>query len=141
MRSLAAFASGLLFGLGLLVSGMADPAKVLSFLDVGGRWDPSLALVMVAAVAVAFPAFRFARGRPRALLDVPMALPPAGRIDGRLLAGSAIFGIGWGLAGFCPGPAIVAFVVDHRAAAPFLVGMVTGMAAFEALERRRARAG
>jgi len=121
------------------VSGMTDPAKVLTFLDLAGHWDPSLALVMAAAVAVAFPAFRIVRGRPLSLLGAPVALPPTRPVDARLLAGSALFGAGWGLAGFCPGPAVVALVLDPPGVWPFLLGMLLGMAVFEAVDRSTAR--
>jgi uncharacterized membrane protein YedE/YeeE len=139
MMSLVSFACGLLFGLGLLVSGMADPAKVLSFLDMAGRWDPSLVLVMAAAVAVALPAFRAARRLARPWVATTMRLPAAARVDARLLGGSVLFGAGWGLAGFCPGPALVALALEPWRAAPFALGMLGGMGTFEAVERWRAR--
>lgn len=104
-KSLLALLSGVIFGLGLIVAGMANPAKVLAFLDVTGQWDPSLALVMVGAIAVAAPAFLWARRRERSLLGEPLQIPATGRADRRLLAGSALFGVGWGIAGICPGPA------------------------------------
>lgn len=102
-KSLLALLSGVIFGLGLIVAGMANPAKVLAFLDVTGQWDPSLALVMVGAIAVAAPAFLWARRRERSLLGEPLQIPAAGRVERRLLAGSALFGVGWGIAGICPG--------------------------------------
>ncbi len=103
-KSLLALLSGVIFGLGLIVAGMANPAKVLAFLDVTGQWDPSLALVMVGAIAVAAPAFLWARRRERSLLGEPLQIPAAGRVDRRLLAGSALFGVGWGIAGICLAP-------------------------------------
>jgi len=142
MKTLAAFVAGLLFGLGLIVSGMTDPAKVQTFLDLAGHWDPSLALVMAAAVAIAFPAFRTVRRHARSLLGAPVALPPTSPVDARLLAGSALFGAGWGLAGFCPGPAVVALFIDPRGVGAFMLGMLLGMIGFEAFERwsrRRAK--
>lgn len=107
LKSLLALLSGVIFGLGLIIAGMANPAKVLAFLDITGQWDPSLALVMVGAIAVAAPAFMWARRRERSLLGEPLQIPAARRVDRRLLVGSALFGIGWGIAGICPGPAWV----------------------------------
>lgn len=105
LKSLLALLSGVIFGLGLIIAGMANPAKVLAFLDITGQWDPSLALVMVGAIAVAAPAFMWARRRERSLLGEPLQIPAARRVDRRLLVGSALFGIGWGIAGICPRPA------------------------------------
>lgn len=134
---LTALLAGLVFGLGLLVSGMADPAKVLGFLDLAGAWDPSLAFVMGGAIAVALPAFTLARKRRNALLTgEPMQLPTATRIDKRLLGGALLFGIGWGLAGFCPGPALVALGMGLDQALVFVLAMLGGMVVFEVLERR-----
>uniref|UniRef100_UPI000D378977 DUF6691 family protein n=1 Tax=unclassified Variovorax TaxID=663243 RepID=UPI000D378977 len=138
MKVFAAFLSGLLFGLGLIVSGMADPAKVLGFLDLFGRWDPSLALVMAGAIALGVPAFLVAARRTRSLLGAPMQLPTARRIDRRLLAGSLVFGAGWGLAGFCPGPGLVALGMGEAKAAAFVAAMLAGMAVFEGAERLQA---
>src|SRR5438445_9519194 len=105
MYALTSFLAGLLFGIGLLVSGMVSPAKVLGFLDLAGKWDPSLALVMAGAIAVGAPAFLLASKRTLTVLGTPMVLPDARHIDRRLVLGSLAFGVGWGLAGFCPGPA------------------------------------
>lgn len=107
MRALTAFAFGLLFGLGLLLSGMTDPDRVKAFLDIAGTWNPALALVMGGAIAVALPAFARARRGGRSLLGESINLPTNRRIDARLLGGAAIFGLGWGLAGICPGPGLV----------------------------------
>ena len=137
MIIVASLLSGLVFGLGLIVSGMANPAKVLGFLDLGGAWDPSLALVMAGAVAIGLIAFRIARGRSASLLGAPMLLPTSQTIDRRLMAGSVLFGIGWGLAGFCPGPALVALGFGATKAVVFVVAMLAGMLVFELLERRR----
>lgn len=137
MRKLSAFACGLLFGVGLLVSGMANPAKVLGFLDLAGYWDPSLAFVMAGAIAVAAPAFWLARSRQSSLAGAPMQLPANRRIDARLVGGALLFGAGWGLAGFCPGPAIVAAGAGEPRAWLFVAAMLTGMAIYAALERRR----
>ena len=130
--------AGLVFGLGLLVSGMANPAKVLGFLDLAGRWDPSLAFVMGGAVAVGVVAFHFASKRTVSLIGLEMKLPTARHIDRRLVVGSTVFGIGWGVAGFCPGPALVALGMGEAKAVAFVVAMLLGMGLFELLERRRA---
>lgn len=128
--------AGLVFGLGLILSGMASPAKVLGFLDLAGAWDPSLALVMAGAIAVGLPAFAVARRRDATLLGLPLRLPTASAIDRRLLGGSLLFGAGWGLAGFCPGPALVALGMGELKAVVFVAAMLAGMGLFELLERR-----
>ena len=137
MRILTSFAAGLLFGLGLLLSGMANPAKVIGFLDVAGAWDPSLALVMVGAIATALVPFTWAKRRERSLLDAPMRLPSKRELDGRLIGGSLVFGIGWGVAGICPGPAIAVLLSGHWQVVLFVLAMLGGMLLFSALERRR----
>ncbi len=137
MRKLTSFAAGLLFGLGLLLSGMANPAKVIGFLDVAGAWDPSLALVMVGAIATALVPFTWAKRRERSLLDAPMRLPSKRDLDGRLIGGSLVFGIGWGVAGICPGPAIAVLLSGHWQVVLFVLAMLGGMLLFSALERRR----
>ncbi|AOK07424.1 hypothetical protein LGM90_11245 [Burkholderia sp. AU28942] len=137
MQSGFAFLAGLLFGVGLIVSGMANPRKVLGFLDVAGRWDPSLAFVMAGAIGVAVFAFAWARRRPRSLLGLPIQWPAARTITVRLVAGSAVFGIGWGLAGFCPGPAIVSIGLGSVKGIAFVMAMLVGMALFEWIERRQ----
>ncbi|OWY41052.1 hypothetical protein CEK28_01925 [Xenophilus sp. AP218F] len=136
MPVLFALLCGLLFGLGLIVAGMADPAKVLAFLDIGGLWDPSLALVMAGAIAVALPGFALAKRRRRSWLDLPMQLPAARRLDRRLIGGSLLFGVGWGLAGICPGPALVLLGAGVGKGVVFVAAMLAGMLAFERLERR-----
>ncbi|MFC0399129.1 YeeE/YedE family protein [Paraburkholderia rhizosphaerae] len=135
---LAALFSGLLFGIGLMVSGMANPAKVLGFLDIAGRWDPSLAFVMVGAIAVGSLAFFVARRRDRSYLGLPMQLPASTTITPKLILGSAVFGIGWGLAGFCPGPALVALGAGYPMGIGFVVAMAAGMGVFEVVERATA---
>lgn len=130
--------AGLVFGLGLLVSGMANPAKVLGFLDLAGRWDPSLAFVMGGAVAVGSIAFLLAGRRTVSLIGLEMKLPTANHIDRRLVVGSTIFGIGWGIAGFCPGPALVALGMGEAKAIAFVVAMLLGMGVFELTERHQA---
>lgn len=137
MRKLTSFAAGLLFGLGLLLSGMANPAKVIGFLDVAGAWDPALALVMVGAIATALVPFTWAKRRERSLLDAPMRLPSKRELDGRLIGGSLVFGIGWGVAGICPGPAIAVLLSGHWQVVLFVLAMLGGMLLFSALERRR----
>jgi uncharacterized protein len=137
---ISAFISGLVFGLGLLVSGMANPDKVLSFLDIAGAWDPSLALVMVGAIAVGLIAFTLIKGRTHSLLGEPLRLPVKKDLDQRLILGSLGFGVGWGLAGFCPGPALVALGAGAPKAAVFVAAMLAGMAIFEVLEKAKARA-
>ena len=133
MNRVVEFAVGLLFGLGLILSGMTDPGKVLGFLDLAGAWDPSLAFVMGGAIAVAFFAFAVARKRATAFLGGAIELPESRRIDPRLLTGSLVFGVGWGLAGFCPGPALVAAGAGHWQAVLFTLGMVGGMVVHELL--------
>lgn len=125
---LAHLAAGLIFGAGLAVSGMMDPAKVRNFLDVAGAWDPTLAFVMAGAVAVAFLGYRLASARQRPLLAERFHLPTRTGIDTRLVAGAAIFGIGWGLVGFCPGPALASLGLSGRAWV-FVAAMAIGMAA------------
>ena len=134
---ITAFITGLVFGLGLLVSGMANPDKVLSFLDLAGAWDPSLALVMLGAIAVGVVAFTFIRGRSQSLLGEPLRLPTKTSLDSRLIVGSLGFGVGWGLAGFCPGPALVALGAGEAKAAVYVAAMLAGMGLFELLENRK----
>jgi uncharacterized membrane protein YedE/YeeE len=131
-----AFAIGLLFGLGLIVSRMADPAKVLGFLDLAGAWDPSLALVMAGAVGIGSIGFFATRRRAESLLGLPMQIPTARGIDRKLVIGGLLFGIGWGLAGFCPGPALVALGAGYGKALVFVASMLVGMVAFEFKSRK-----
>ncbi|MFM8899292.1 MAG: DUF6691 family protein [Burkholderiales bacterium] len=130
---------GLIFGLGLIISGMANPAKVLGFLDLAGAWDPSLALVMVGAIAVGALGFALARRRPTSWLGLVMNVPSSRTIDRRLVAGSLAFGVGWGLAGFCPGPALVALGMGQSKAVAFVLAMLAGMVLFELFEAARLR--
>ena len=127
---LAAFAAGILFGLGLTISGMANPAKVLAFLDIAGDWDPTLAFVMGGAIVAAFPAFRWAKRRAHPLLGDKWFIPERSDIDTRLVAGAAIFGIGWGLAGFCPGPGLAALGLAPEQALTFVIAMIVGALAY-----------
>jgi len=139
MPILTSLIAGLVFGIGLIVSGMANPAKVLGFLDLAGHWDPSLAFVMAGAIAVGLLAFAVARRRTASFLGLGMRLPESRQIDRRLVGGSLLFGIGWGIAGFCPGPALVALGMGQAKAAVFVLAMLAGMALFELLERRVVR--
>ena len=136
MGKLTAFLAGLVFGLGLLLAGMANPGKVLGFLDLAGAWDPSLALVMVAAIGVAVLPLTWAKRRSRSLLGAPMQLPVKRELDRRLIGGSLLFGIGWGIAGICPGPAVAILLTGHWQVLLFVAAMLLGMLLFEALERR-----
>lgn len=133
MAIVANLVVGLVFGLGILVSGMSDPAKVLGFLDVAsiarGAWDPSLALVMVGAIAVALPGYRLVLRAPRPHFDTRFHLPTARELDARLFVGAALFGIGWGMVGLCPGPALTSLAVGGREPLLFVVAMLVGMTA------------
>lgn len=133
------FAVGLLFGIGLILSGMTDPGKVIGFLDLFGQWDPSLALVMGGAIMVGVFAFAIAKKRTSTFLGGALHLPKSNDIDRRLVVGGLVFGAGWGLAGFCPGPALVSLGAGQPKAAVFVVAMLAGMAVFELLERRTPR--
>ncbi|MGP0172955.1 DUF6691 family protein [Pseudomonas sp. NCHU5208] len=139
MVRLSAFVCGLLFGLGLLLAGMADPRKVLAFLDLGGAWDPSLALVMAGAIGMAALPLNLARRRSQALLGGAMQLPTRRDLDARLIGGSLLFGVGWGIAGICPGPAVAILLTGHWQALLFVAAMLAGMLIFTALEGRRGR--
>lgn len=127
LRAVAALFCGTVFGLGLAVSGMVDPARVRGFLDVSGHWNPALVFVLAGAVTVAFLGVRLTAGWRRPAFDDDFHLPRASRIDAALVVGAAIFGAGWGLAGFCPGPAIAALTIDAARASVFVVAMAFGM--------------
>ncbi len=129
------FAVGLLFGIGLMFSGMTDPSKVIGFLDLFGTWDPSLALVMGGAIMVGFFAFAVAQKRSTTFLGGVMRFPTNMDIDKKLVLGSLMFGTGWGLAGFCPGPALVSMADGQPKALLFVVAMVVGMVGFELMDR------
>jgi hypothetical protein len=137
MIVLSSLLAGLVFGLGLIVSGMANPAKVLGFLDIAGSWDPSLAFVMGGAIGVGMVAFFVARQRTVSFIGAEMKLPTARHIDKRLVVGSALFGIGWGIGGFCPGPGLVAVGMGEVKALVFVAAMLAGMGAFELFEHRK----
>ncbi len=134
---LTAFLSGLIFGLGLLLAGMANPAKVLAFLDITGNWDPSLSLVMGGAIAVSAIGFYLTRQRSAPLFGDSFQVPTNRKLDKRLVLGALGFGVGWGLAGFCPGPALVALGTGSLKAVVFVAAMLIGMMIFEMLERKK----
>jgi uncharacterized membrane protein YedE/YeeE len=131
LKMLVNLFAGALFGLGLAVSGMVSPAKIIGFLDFADDWDPTLAFVMGGALLVTIPAFRLILRRPRPVLADEFDLPTKKEVDSRLLAGSAIFGIGWGLAGFCPGPAVTALASGLTPVFAFVAAMVAGMAVYK----------
>jgi uncharacterized membrane protein YedE/YeeE len=135
MNAVSGLVAGLLFGIGLIVSGMTDPSKIIGFLDVTGAWDPSLAFVAGGAILVGLFAFRLAHKRKASLLGGAMVLPTARQIDQPLILGSLAFGVGWGLAGYCPGPAVVSFATGQDKAVVFLAAMIAGMALYEAADR------
>ena len=134
---ISAFFAGLVFGLGLIVSAMVNPAKVLAFLDVAGAWDPSLALVMGGAIAVGLIGFGLARRRRLSLLGLDMKLPSIKQVDARLVIGSLLFGVGWGLGGICPGPGLVAMALGESKAFTFVIAMTIGMGIYEWFDSRR----
>lgn len=126
-KIIAAFAVGLVFGLGLVISGLVNPAKVLNFLDVLGRWDGSLAIVMAVAVAVTFAGYKLVLSRPKPILGDAFQVPTRKEVDKRLIGGAIAFGLGWGLVGFCPGPAITAMAIAGEPAILFVIAMIIGM--------------
>ncbi len=138
MQRLSEFFVGLIFGIGLILAGMTDPGKVIGFLDLFGAWDPSLALVMGGAILVGVFAFAVAKRRTTSFFGGAMQLPTARHVDRRLIVGSLAFGAGWGLAGFCPGPALVSLGAGEVKAAVFVLAMLAGMALFEVAERLKA---
>ncbi len=133
MQAALTFVAGLLFGIGLIVSGLANPAKVQNFLDVAGAWDPSLALTMAAAVLTTALGYRWVFRRRRPVLEETFHLPTATAIDLKLVVGAALFGVGWGLVGYCPGPAIVALTLGNQETVIFVAAMLGGMIAARAL--------
>lgn len=139
MKNILAGLVGLVFGIGLIVSGMTDPSRVLGFLDVTGRWNPSLGLVMCGAIFIGFVAFRLASSRERSLLGDAMRLPTSRQIDRRLIFGGLAFGAGWGLAGYCPGPVLASLAVGGTKPLIFFVAMVAGMGIFAVAERFHSR--
>ena len=136
MQRVIEFVLGLTFGLGLLISGMTDPSKVQGFLDLAGLWDPSLALVMGGGVMVGLLGFALAKRKSLSLSGVPFHWPGATQIDRPLVLGSLMFGLGWGLAGFCPGPALIAMASGNDKAVVFVLSMMAGMVLFERFKKR-----
>jgi len=134
-RNLSALAAGLLFGLGLAISRMIDPAKVQGFLDLAGRWDPSLAFVMLGAVAVSAIGFRLAARQSHPILEPGFQAPTMTALDAPLIAGSLIFGAGWGLVGYCPGPALASLLLGRWETALFVMAMIAGMLLHRAYDR------
>ena len=127
MRLVSAYLIGLVFGIGISISGMANPAKVLNFFDVAGSWDPSLILVMGGALVVTFIGYRLVLRRPAPLMDLKFHLPDNSRIDARLLGGAAVFGVGWGIAGFCPGGALPALGTGRIEVFAFVAALIAGI--------------
>ncbi len=140
INTVSALGAGLVFGIGLIFAGMTDPSKVIGFLDVAGKWDPSLAFVMGGAIFVGLFAFKKAKRRDTSLLGELMRIPTSKVITKPLIVGSVLFGAGWGLGGFCPGPGITSLGTGNPKAAIFVIGMVAGMLIFEWLTRPRAEA-
>lgn len=127
MKALVALCSGVLFGMGLMLGGMTDPAKVIGFLDLAGRWDPSLAFVMGGALCVTVPTFQLLKSRAQPLLESRFFLPTRQDVDGALIGGAVLFGVGWGVAGLCPGPAVANLAFGTPQVLAFVVAMVAGM--------------
>tara|TARA_B110000037_G_scaffold217724_1_gene279363 strand:+ start:328 stop:744 length:417 start_codon:yes stop_codon:yes gene_type:complete len=137
MKSLFALISGVIFGLGLIVSGMANPQKVIGFLDVFGDWDPSLALVMVGAIGVGIVVFTYAGKRAKTFLGDDLQITKQTVIDKKLVFGSLIFGVGWGVAGFCPGPGLVSLGMGYFEGFIFVIAMIAGMLIFQLIQKER----
>lgn len=134
MQRLMAFICGVVFGLGLLLSGMVNPAKVLGFLDLAGQWDPSLGMVMLGAIGTALLPMQWSRKKTCSLLGSPMRIPALRTLDRRLVVGSLVFGVGWGIAGICPGPALALVLTGHWQIMVFVLAMLAGMAVYSRLE-------
>lgn len=139
MNILIALITGLIFGIGLIISGMTNPKKVMDFLDITGQWDPSLAFVMIGAIAVTSIAFVIAKQRSKPICSTEFQIPSNRTIDKRLVGGSLVFGIGWGIAGICPGPAFVLVGTGSTEGVLFLISLLIGMFIFELIERYRAK--
>lgn len=131
MRNILLFICGFIFGTGLTVSNMTDPNKILNFLDVTGQWDPTLLVVMAGAVVTTFTGYRFLKSKTQPLLSSSFKLPTKSDIDWRLITGSALFGIGWGLAGYCPGPALVGLAINGMDAVYLVIGMIIGSVVYK----------
>jgi uncharacterized protein len=137
MAIFTSFIAGLIFGLGLILSGMTNPKKIIDFLDISGQWDPSLLFVMLGALAVSVMAFRFARKRAKTYLDLDLQLPSARQIDRKLVIGSITFGAGWGIAGYCPGPAMTSLLTGQLEPAVFVLAVLAGMGIHAWIESKR----
>ena len=135
-RTLSAFIAGLLFGVGLAVSQMTNPLEVLGFLDVAGDWDASLMLVLGGAVTVTFIAFRFVLRRTEPIFDSQFHLPKLSTVDKKLIGGSALFGVGWGIAGYCPGPGLASLSTLNSEAIVFVATLLAGLLVYRASERQ-----
>ncbi|SHE89589.1 hypothetical protein SAMN05444273_10378 [Litoreibacter ascidiaceicola] len=135
MRLIASYISGLIFGIGISISGMANPAKVLNFFDIAGTWDPSLIFVMGGALIVTFIGYRFVLRRPAPTFETSFKLPTRSDLDLPLIGGSALFGVGWGIAGFCPGGALPALGTGRSEVIIFTVALLAGIFAAKALQR------
>jgi uncharacterized protein len=140
MRAIVPLLAGALFGAGVCISGMVRPSKVLGFLDLGGRWDPSLALVMASALTLHVVAWRIVKRMRAPRLASTFPPPPSGVIDARLVGGAAVFGVGWGISGFCPGPAILSILSGATASLVFVATMALSMLAYDRLAQRREEA-
>ena len=127
MKNIITVLAGLFFGLGLIISGMTNPAKVIGFLDIAGLWDPSLIFVMIGGIAVAFVGFKYVQNKSQAIFGESIHLPGRSEISKELVIGSLLFGAGWALAGFCPGPALVALGAGYKEAFIFVIAMIVGM--------------
>ena len=127
MKNIMTLLSGIVFGLGLIISGMTNPAKVIGFLDIAGVWDPSLMFVMIGGIAVAFVGFKFVKDKNQTMFDEPIHLPGTTHISKELVIGSLLFGAGWALAGFCPGPALVTMGAGYKEAFIFMIAMIVGI--------------
>ncbi len=136
MQAILGLIAGLTFGVGLVISGMTNPDRILAFLDVAGVWNPSLALVMLSAIAVSAPAFAYARRTGRSLLGVEISFPNRTHFPPRLLVGAGLFGIGWGLSGFCPGPAVVSLAYGDTRIVLFVLMLAIGWLAADWLQNR-----
>lgn len=135
MQLMTAFFTGLIFGFGLILSGMTNPAKIIGFLDIFGNWDPSLALVMLGAIIVTATSFKLTKNRQQSFLGQPIKLPNSSNVDHKLIIGSMIFGVGWGLAGYCPGPSLVSVIQGGYKPVVFVISMLIGMGVFEVFNR------
>lgn len=141
MYILTAFIAGLIFGLGLFLSGMTNPAKIIGFLDILGNWDPSLVLVMLGAIIVNATSFHLTKNRQQSFLGQPIKLPVSSNIDRKLIIGSLIFGVGWGLAGYCPGPSLASVLQGGYQPLVFVISMLLGMGMFEILNQYNSKKG